>query len=310
MLRRLSVHVLIVLSISAAAVAQNSRSAVSLTGSDANACTVAAPCRSFAIAMAQTNPGGEIVALDSAGYGPFNVDRSVTVMAAPGVYAGITAGAATDGVSVNALFDSNVVLRNLSLNGAPGVAGLRINSAADVHVESCVINRFLQQGIYLGEYGRLFVVDTIVRLCGTGLEANTGSASLNGYETSVLTAGRAYVNADRCRFEQNAGYGVLGGPGSTIIARHSISTGNTYGFAVNGGISTADMFLESCLVSLSSSLGITAASGTIRVARTAIIYNNTGVGGDPATASVQSFGNNRLAGNVTNGAFLSVIALQ
>src|SRR5438270_9257162 len=73
----------------------NNRSAVSSIGLDSNPCTVASPCRSFGAAIAQTNPGGEIVALDSAGYGPFTIDASLTISGAPGVHAAVTATVGT-----------------------------------------------------------------------------------------------------------------------------------------------------------------------------------------------------------------------
>src|SRR6266550_476417 len=79
--------------------AQLSRSAVSITGVDTNPCSVALPCRSFTAALAQTSSGGEVIALDSGGYGPFTITSSVSVMGAPGVYAGITA-LSGNGISV------------------------------------------------------------------------------------------------------------------------------------------------------------------------------------------------------------------
>src|SRR5688572_6672741 len=73
----------------AASQATAARTFVSTTGSDANPCTNTQPCRNFAAAIAKTNAGGEVVALSSGGYGPFTIDKSVTVSAV-GVYAGIT----------------------------------------------------------------------------------------------------------------------------------------------------------------------------------------------------------------------------
>ena len=66
------------------ALAQNTRTAVSVSGNDMNSCTVPSPCRTFAKAITVTNSGGEIIALDSGGYGPFTIDRAVTVRPVPG----------------------------------------------------------------------------------------------------------------------------------------------------------------------------------------------------------------------------------
>src|SRR5437870_9513770 len=63
--------------------AQNNRSAVSVNGSDANPCTTVSPCRSFGVALAHTNPDGEVIALDSGGYGAFTISQPVSVIGAP-----------------------------------------------------------------------------------------------------------------------------------------------------------------------------------------------------------------------------------
>src|SRR5437867_12379308 len=96
---RVSVLLLVFL-FNSAAFAQLSRSAVSVNGSDSNACTPAAPCRTFSHAITVTNPGGEMIALDSGGYGPFTIDRPIFVQAAPGIYAGL---AASSGAAISVI---------------------------------------------------------------------------------------------------------------------------------------------------------------------------------------------------------------
>jgi hypothetical protein len=81
---------LMVLSAGAAEAAQ--RTFVSAgSGSDANPCSRALPCRSFGTAIGQTDSGGEVVVLDSGGYGPVTVTQSVAIIAPPGVHAAVTA---------------------------------------------------------------------------------------------------------------------------------------------------------------------------------------------------------------------------
>jgi hypothetical protein len=94
-LKRLTVvaAVLAAFAVSLPAHAASNRTFVASYGLDANAatnCALGAPCRTFAGALAATNPGGEILALDSAGYGPVTIDRSVSITGPDGVYAGIT----------------------------------------------------------------------------------------------------------------------------------------------------------------------------------------------------------------------------
>src|SRR5206468_1160981 len=80
---------------------QNNRSAVSLTGNDMAFCTVPDPCRTFGVALSKTNSGGEVVVLSTAGYGPFTVTQSVSIITPPAYHAAMapTSGAA---ITVNA----------------------------------------------------------------------------------------------------------------------------------------------------------------------------------------------------------------
>ena len=65
---------------STGAYALSNRTFVSGNGSDANPCSLAAPCRSFAGALAQTSPGGEIAVLDTAGYGAVTIGQAVSIV--------------------------------------------------------------------------------------------------------------------------------------------------------------------------------------------------------------------------------------
>src|SRR5262249_9644032 len=103
--------------------ALNNRSPVSVNGLDANPCTLASPSRSFTQAILATKPGGEIVALDSAGYGPFTISGSITVSGAPGTHAALTVTTGA-GITLNAISTDNVTIRNLVLIGAGGNSGL------------------------------------------------------------------------------------------------------------------------------------------------------------------------------------------
>ena len=53
--------------------AQAPRTFVSAAGSDSNPCSFAAPCRHFQTAVNATIEGGEVDALDPAGYGPITI---------------------------------------------------------------------------------------------------------------------------------------------------------------------------------------------------------------------------------------------
>src|ERR1700674_3600478 len=93
------------------------RAFVSSSGNDANTasgCGLAMPCRSFASAQTVVSDGGEIVALDAAGYGPIAITKNVTITANPGFYAGIAAPSG-DAVTI-ATAGIKVTLRGLNIS--------------------------------------------------------------------------------------------------------------------------------------------------------------------------------------------------
>src|SRR6266487_6513723 len=95
--------------------AQNTRSWVSRAGSDASACTIAAPCLTFNGALAKTNAGGLINCLDAGdfGGGGFTIAKSITIDCT-GTFAGVGVGAG-NGITITAGASDVVRLRGLSI---------------------------------------------------------------------------------------------------------------------------------------------------------------------------------------------------
>src|SRR5262249_42707538 len=103
--------------------ALSARAFVSTSGDDANPCSLAFPCRTFARALARVVSGGEVVALKSGGYGPFVIAKAVSILVPPGIYAGITASSG-DAITVFAGDLDAVSVKGLTLNGLGGVNGI------------------------------------------------------------------------------------------------------------------------------------------------------------------------------------------
>src|SRR5271169_468531 len=115
--------VALALAFTAGAAAQNNRSFVATTGNDANSCSAAAFCRSFEAALAVTNPGGEIVVVNSGGYGPMTISQPV-VITAIGIDASITQTTAGQ-QAINITTNGEVTITGLNLNGGgTGQAGV------------------------------------------------------------------------------------------------------------------------------------------------------------------------------------------
>jgi hypothetical protein len=192
------------------------RTFVASNGSDANPCSIAQPCRGFARAITQTSVGGEVIVLDSAGYGTVTISQSVSIIAPAGTYAGITV-ASGDGVTVNGP-GATVVLRGLSITGQGGSNGIIMLQPGRLQIESCVISGMGAVGIYhQASGGEMIILDTIVRnnVDGIGLVAPNGSIML-----------------DRVHSEhnQNTGFYIAPTPGSTKVSATIVDSV----FAYNG----------------------------------------------------------------------------
>ena len=165
--------------------AQAVRTYVSGVGDDDNPCSRTAPCRTFAGAIAKTNTGGEINALDAGGYGTVVISKSITIDGS-GPLSSILASNGATGIMINAPgtigTPSAVRLRGLSINGAgSGSHGIRVMAASNVSVEECVIDGFTGNGINVESTSatRLFAQNTTIRNnTGSGITVVPGGAQV------------------------------------------------------------------------------------------------------------------------------------
>src|SRR5512140_2511416 len=128
--------------------AQATRTWVSGVGDDANPCSRTAPCKTFAGAISKTAAGGEIDALDPAGYGAVTITKAITIDGGGGQVASVLVSG-TNGIVVQANASTDVViLRNLRINGiGTGLNGVQFLSGKALGIENCAIFGFTQNGI-------------------------------------------------------------------------------------------------------------------------------------------------------------------
>src|SRR6266849_621608 len=102
----------------ASAQAQLVRTCVSMAkGSDVNSassCHCATPCRTFAVAHANTFSDGEITVLDPGDYGGLTITKSISINNDSVGEASITVSGGTTGITVNAPAAGYVNLRGLT----------------------------------------------------------------------------------------------------------------------------------------------------------------------------------------------------
>jgi hypothetical protein len=158
---------------SATAQAVDNTRYISITGNNANACTLAAPCLTMQRGINATPADGELRILDSGVTSTFaTVNKSMTISGNGNtVFLGVPGIVIDDPTAV-------VTLRGLTLNGRGTIAnGINIVAAAVVHIEDCVVHNLSQDGIIVTAEGvSVFVVRSVSRDNGSGgLVFNGGS---------------------------------------------------------------------------------------------------------------------------------------
>jgi len=262
------------------------RSYISPSGSDNRPCSRNQPCRTFDAALAKTDAGGEIIALETGTYDPTTITKSITLASAPGADVAIRATSG-NAVTVSPNIGDTVVLRGLRLGGpgknVVGTNGVLVditspNCCIAVHLENTIITDF-EEGVQmnLGVAARLHVTDSVLRSNKTGINFSVGGAEANG------------ASIERTRFERND-TGLLAPSGNSITVSNSIATGNGTGFLTEGG--HIDIFNS---VATKNSTGIRTTTGTVRLGYSSVMGNGTGV--STSGGLVHSMGNNMIVNN-------------
>ncbi len=278
--------------------AQATRTWVSGVGDDANPCSRTAPCKTFAGAISKTAEGGEIDALDPAGYGAVTITKSITLDGGGGGsgFGGIL-NSGSNGINVNVTTNPNtatVTLRNLSINGAPpaspGLNGIRITAGATVFIENCQIFGQSQRGIS----DERTVAGTFLVVDNTVVRDNSGSGIV------ILNAG-APVGVDasirNSQISGNGNSGVVAGSGARVTLHDSVASGNVnYGVYAEAPAGGTFLFVGDTALH-ENGVGIQVGGGApvIVLSNNSITNNSSGMA--LGSANAFSFVNNKIGGN-------------
>jgi Right handed beta helix region len=272
------------------------------SGNNANACdNVNTPCQTFAGAVTQLNPDGEVIVLDSGGYGPVTLTQGVTIEAPAGVTAFIHPPSG-DAITVNAGSSNKVTLRGLTLNVSTG-NGITVNSVGTLNVANCFITGFTGRGIQMLSAGRLNMKGTDVTSCNVGV--------LLSISTGLVQATIDHCHLDGNSFGFNASTTSPGG--STTTASNSTASSNaSIGWICGNGSSGTDVLnLESCAGSENALSGLvgfsTNASSAARYSN-CVFANNGGNGVlNAGTGTLETRANNTITGNPSGAASGAII---
>jgi len=265
------------------------------SGNNANACdNVNTPCQTFAGAVLQLNPDGEVIVLDSGGYGPVTITQGVTIEAPAGVTAFIHPPVFPgDAISIGAGASDTVTLRGLVLNVGAG-NGITVSSVGTLNVENCFITGFVNDGIGMLSAGRLNVKGTDIKAGGTGIHLEN-------------TTGLAQASLDHCHLDGNS-RGFLAettSPGNSMTTATYTTANNNQlvGWFCGLASSGVDVLsLEFCTGSANGGVGLDADStnvlSAVRYSNCVFANNGTfGVVRADARTIIETRGNNTITGN-------------
>jgi hypothetical protein len=313
-----SVILTALLSFALPAQAQNgslTRSFVSSTGVDTNACTITAPCATFAHAYTKISANGIIAALDPGKYGPLAIIGPVTVNG--NGWAAITAPAAGAGITINANPGDSIDLIGLEIDGA-GAAyeGIIQNVGARLTVTNCTIQNFILNNSDPQSGSGIVVQPTSGIVYVTITDTAFSSNATGGFLYNPLS-GNATVNGviDRVNASNNGGDGIVinplsqsGGRATFTITNSVTSNNGGSGIYVDSATIETRVTIDNVTVASNFSNGIFAAGNpNILLGRSVITNNVLGINNITSPNNFYDYPNNEIDFNDSdiNGAILS-----
>jgi Right handed beta helix region len=280
--------------------AQATRTWVSGVGDDANPCSRTAPCKTFAGAISKTATEGVIDVLDPGGFGALTITKSITVENVGEVGGVLVSG--TNGFQISAP-GGVVVLRGLTFEGlGSGLSGINFLQGSELLVERCDIDDFVTAGINFtpNSAATLIVRDSTIHNNGhSGALSTSGGILIN-----PATGGSVNAVLDNVRIVNSVGFGIQAQGQASVTVRNSvIGTNSGYGVSALGVTAATNLMLDHIAISGNSQGGILAEGSTalVRISDSTVTDNTLGIR-TLSGGAVTSFGNNRILGNVVNGA--------
>jgi hypothetical protein len=291
----------------AAVHAQATQAWVSETGNDADPCSHALPCRTFAGAILNTNAKGRINAIGPGTFGTMTITKSITIDASKR-FAGVLA-AGTNAIVINAASTDVVTLRGLTIDGnGTGLDGIQILSAKEVHIENCTIQNFVNRGIFVNNSAgnlNIYIRNTVVR-------NNIGPSSPGGNSGAVLLrptgTGTASAIIESSHLDQNT-FGLRVEANSRATMSDSTASANsTFGAHAFSSTTAATIILERVIIT-NNKTGVQSegsAFASVRLTDTLITQNPVGLS-SISGGQLITWGTNSVAGNGVNGATTSTV---
>lgn len=258
------------------AAAAGQRSFVSTSGADNPACGITTPCRTFGAAITATSPGGEVIVLTSGGYGTVTITQSVSIIASPGVYAGISVSSG-DGITVTTAAATDVVtLRGLTINNiGSGGNGINFNGVGRLQVTDSSATGF-------GAGAGLVLAPS----AASELVVERSNFSGNGRGIGLYPGAGIAVRAmlDGVRVHHNSDLGIFVLNNVTAAVRNSVIANNSasgLGVFPQAAGSSTQVTIKSTEIASNGAIGVWAGdpngSSAVTIDGCMIVNNDTGI---------------------------------
>jgi hypothetical protein len=243
--------------------------------------------------------------LDPGGFGALTITKAITIEA-DGLVAGVLVSG-TNAFVIAAGANDNVVIRGITFEGiGTGLNGVDILSAGSVLIDNCYFNGFVENAIAVEPSSPATNVTVTVQ--DTSIRATTGSTP-NGFGVYVKSSLPTTVTLNRVLISDNDG-GVRVDQGKLTI-RDSTITNNTTGNGVVAAASPGPSLInvENTMVSYNTNGIFSSGAGSvIRLSNTSVL-DNTSNGLLISGGVINTWGNNKVAGNPTTAPTTSLTAV-
>jgi hypothetical protein len=275
-------------------------------GNDSNPCSFGSPCRNFQQAVNVVDAGGEVTAIDSAGFGPISISKSVTITSPAGVEAGIVPTPGGNAISITAGPNDAVVLRGLTINGSgTGANGIVFNSGGGLTVADCVVQNFV--GAFPNGNG-IWMLPTS-GITNFAITNTTSSDNVNGilYRPQSGSPGATGV-IDHVITTANSSTGIdvdtasTAGGSTSVTISNSIASNNGFGGVIAVTVSSAPLLVSIDAISASgNNVGVVGDNAVkVLIGRSVIMSNGTGVENTTTANTLFSYKDNRITGNTNS----------
>lgn len=279
------------------------RAFVASYGSDSNVtsnCPVNLPCRWFRTAVTVVDPDGEVVALDTAPYGTVTLTQSISLTAAPGVYAGMSVFPGATGVTI-ATPGVNVVLRGLTINSQGGDTGILMTDGAKLSIENCIISNFSISGSPVNQHGVLVQTTATVRMVNTLVRDSDIGIEIQAGATADISGSKFLGNSTAGIFANNsmAGTNTAAAVNDTIVAGSGIGI---YALADTNTAATKIEIIRSIVSNTNIGVAVESAVGaaSVNIRKSMVTGSSTHGLSQLFNGTLISYGNNTLSNNTLN----------